>query len=268
MARTYPKVATPLFEPPADYDGPLYYRIRSNLTWPHPNWFWREKGDADLYPDIHSRYRTAPARDEFVSENGVLLPVWQRPQRYHFLPDKMPHEFHDPILSERIHDIIETLAPGRHVFLPLDFIAPEGKTIRWYYRVRHLTAFPASPPPALHTEINGLKSFRYEGGAIGFKKPEWGWSHADQHHFGYLNETLVSGLHIFETELLDNDTVLSASLFESLRGIGDQVLHRRDEYWPMGSAPHDPPPGGYRCDNDPSRRTTLVNRWKRLLKQR
>jgi len=200
----------------------------------------------------------------------MLLPEWRTPVKYNWLPEKMPYEFGDNVFSERIRDLIEELAPGRHVLLPMDFTAPDGKISRWYRRVFELTWFKDHiNPPALHPDLNALRTFVDGGGNVRFDKPAWAWCTSldisDYHHFGYLNETVVGGLHLFMVSLLDNRTVLSAELFDRLRALGDNVLHRRDDYVPIGSAPHTPPPGGYRYDEEQPEREHLMVRWIRRM---
>jgi hypothetical protein len=269
MARAYPKTARPFCAPPSDYQGPLYYRVQDNLTWPHPTWNWPDESEKMRRAQpgyLHPLAQGFPL-SALVDETGTLRPEWRTPMKYHWRPDKMPYEFCHNYFSERIRDVIEDLAPGRHILLPMDFAAPDGKISRWYLRVFELTWFRGMPP-ALHPELNQLRTYRYSDGSIGFEKPEWAWSHSpdghDFHLFGYLNETVVGGLHLFSVNLLDNATVLSAELFERLRALGDNVLHRRDDYIPIGSVPHTPPPGGYQHEEDQPEREELITRWKRL----
>jgi hypothetical protein len=270
MARTYPKTARPFCAPPPDYQGPLYYRVQANLVWPHPTWEWPDPSEKRRRAQPGYQHPTARGfpLDALLDADGQLLPEWQRPMKYQWLPEKMPYEFNTNTFSERIRDIIEELAPGRHVFLPMDFTAPDGKVSRWYMRVYDLTHLRGLPP-ALHPDLSQLRARRYSSGTIDFEKPEWAWctdpDTSDYHHFGYLNETVVGGLHLFSASLLDNATVLSAELFERLRALGDNVLHRRDDYIPMGSAPHTPPQGGYQPADEQPGRESLMARWKRQL---
>ena len=271
MARSYAKVAKPYCDPPANYSGPLYYRVQANATWPHPTWFWLEESEKKRQSEVG--YQN-PASDHFpldrlTDKDGVLLTEWRTPQKYHYRPEKMPYEFHSRIISERIRDVIEELAPKRHIFLPLDFTASDGKVSRWYLRIWRLTALSEDDlPPALHPDLNELRTHYYTNGKMGFVRPEWAWCSSsdisDFDHFGYLNETVVVGLHLFEVGLLDNRDVLSAELFERLCALGDNVLHRRDDYVPIGSAPYTPPPGGYRVPDNQPKRESLMERWIRL----
>ena len=270
MSRSYPKVAIPYCDPPSEYTGPLYYRVQSNLTWPHPTWNWPDASEKKRRAQPGYQHPTSQGfpLSALLDARGQLLPQWQRPQTYQWLPEKMPYEFNTNYFSERIRDIIEELAPARHVFLPMDFTASDGKLSRWYMRAFELTALRGLPP-ALHPDLNQLQVRRYSSGTIDFEKPEWAWctSHdiSDYHHFGYLNETVVAGLHLLSVSLLDNATVLSAELFERLRALGDNVLHRRDDYIPMGSAPHMPPPKGYQPADAQPEQEPLLERWKRLF---
>lgn len=259
MARNYPKVARPYCAPPADYAGKLYYRVQPNRTAIYPTWLKVVEADRDRFEILYNdrnQDRGVLSSGLDLDETGKLLPQWRIPIKYDSLPEKQPYEFNGALMSERVHDVIEQLEPGRHIMIPCDHIAPDGTISRWYHRKSGDSFLYATAPPALHPALNRVEAYKYDNGEIGFHKPAWAWvgepgGDDDFAHFGYLNESVVGGRHLFNLELLDNQMVLSADLFDRLRALGDNVLDRRDYWIPIGSAPHAEPEGGYQVPEPP-----------------
>lgn len=259
MARNYPKAARPYCAPPAGYAGKLYYRLQPNLTAMYPNWQKIDAVDRNrgaILDDVQNRNRRVLSSGLVVNETGNLLPEWQVPIKVAYSPEKQPYEFNGIMMTERVHDVVESVEPGRHIFVPHDYVAQDGKIARWYRRMFGETYLLATAPPALHPVLNQLETYWYNLGGIGFLHPDWArvtvpTDDGDFDHFGYLNENVVGGRHLFNLELLDNQMVLSAELFDLLRNLGDNVLDRRDYWIPIGSAPHDEPEGGYEMPKPP-----------------
>ena len=259
---SYPKRAKIYLDAPPDYDGPVFYRERFNQNAHYRYFPIADPADAARYRTLFGVEESPVARDvspDALDEEGRLRAEWQIPLKATFpaAPEKCEAELLGSLsgsifmLSERAKDLVESLEPDVHRFIPVDVSAPDGRVLRWFYGMKGPVFFRAEPPPAVHPDLNEMDVIRYTNGSIGFSKPKWYRAEKlpyivdDTIHFGYLNETVVGGRHLFFTNLLDNSMVLSAELFHGLREMGDRMLDRRSFWVAMGSAHHKEPEGGY-----------------------
>ena len=231
---------------PADYSGPIYYRIIEKNSGPP---YFTDKIEADA----ETRERTRPFWDPSIrlqgaavsrlllDEHGELRSEWIAPLKYDILQDRplsfeyMPGGF----TSQRVHDVIIALDPGRHIFLPVDARWPDGRTERYYnHQWADDSFFAETSFPVLHPTKNEMEVGTYISGENFFKHPDWimGRDAAlNPFHFGYLNREFIGDLDLFKTSVLDNAVVLSDTLMTELKKLGNPFWGA-DTYVRMGVA--------------------------------
>lgn len=231
---------------PESYDGPVYYRVLEKNSGPP---YFTDKIEADS----ETRERTRPFWDPYIrlqgeavaalllTERGELRPEWNVPLKYDVLQEKplsfeyMPGSF----TSARVRDIIVTLDPERHIFLPIDMRWPDGRIERFYmHRWANDSFFAHTAFPVLHPEMNDMEIGTYTNGTKYFKHPDWIMGRAaalDPYHFGFLNREFIGDLNLFEAEVLGNAVVISDKLLTELNNLGN-IFWGADSYVRMGAA--------------------------------
>lgn len=215
-------------EVPETYSGPVYYRLSENLHAPSRGRrsfrFDEPQSRIDRLYHPGNRWMSIKTSGILLDPDGGLLPEWQVPLKASVAAGKPEREemlIGDPAIrvSERVHDAIVSLEPGRHLCLAIDVARPDGRTERQY--LLYLTG-QLYDPPALHPACNRLDPMRYADGTVGYHKPEWASRGSrDRFRFGYLDPDVVADRHFFSVSHLDNAKVLSPQLFAKLEPFGD-----------------------------------------------
>jgi hypothetical protein len=216
-------------EVPADYRGPVYWRVvqyhpmvgRSD----EPIEFLdsRERQDR-LWID---RYKM-PGKDIFTSgtvfdENGEILPEWKEPLKARWTTSRPVRVEYAPNscsarVTERVYDAIQSLEPGKHHAFPIDITRSDGSTERRYEVFFAQEAMLSERE--LHPAANNLRPFAKPYGPYRYQPAIWMSSgHATDHHFGYLDHETVKDHHWFKGS--DTNHIFSPVLFEKLRSFGD-----------------------------------------------
>jgi hypothetical protein len=168
---------------------------------------------AQVLFDHRVRYHSILSSGLIVDEGRNLLPEWQVPLKaklakgaeasYEFAPGGLA--------SERVRDLIESLDPGLHIFLPIALTLPDGAVERWF-QMMWSDDFFGEAVSILDIEANALMS-REVNGVPKYNKPDWARSMTMQpYHFGYLSPDNLPNLHLFGTNNLDNAAVISETL--------------------------------------------------------
>ena len=215
---------------PPNYRGPLYYRLHvfqwhaakkplqqmitfddramgqrlANVS--HPRAAWRQapeicdaNGDllADLRTPVKARLKAGARKWDEYSVGSIIL------------------------VSPRIRDIIEEMAPGAHYFVPVDVADHAGGSFRVY-------AFYCGLAPrrtALALKANGIPYTTSQTGELVFTPPVWA---ATSDQFGYLEASVVGG-----APLLSDDWLNALFSQELMERLGD-VLPKGWAFVPMG----------------------------------
>lgn len=230
---------------PEGYAGPIYYRIIENQSGP----YFTDKFEVDaesaerraLLHDPRNKDRNILTSGLVLDPEGKVLPEWQAPLKYNILQDKpLSFEFMPGgLTSERVHDVIEALDPGKHVFIPIDARWPDGRIERLYSMKWGADFFNADvSTPVLNPKLSHLELGTYTNGVKYYKHPDWIMGREvalNPFHFGFLNQNLIGNLNLFAAEILNNAAVLSEPLMTELRKFGN-VFHGADWYVRMGIA--------------------------------
>jgi hypothetical protein len=197
---------------PADYRGPLYYRTHVVSFSVRPLWESlslekRVKALAEVEP-----WRAAERKDpRLCDSNGDLLPELRRSFPAYVKKnarktwDEMSwHVF--CLVSERVRNVIEELAPGVHYFVRNDVDDRQGNVIPVYAFICGLSS---GNRPALSLQANGISSIpSTTGHRPVYKRPLW----LNGDNFGYLDASVMNGApllydyetgHLFSQELVD-----------------------------------------------------------------
>jgi hypothetical protein len=224
-----PKPPVIVGDVPPDYRGPLYYRLlnRSAGRRKKPlqemiKFDDRKLGDrlASVNP-LHAAVRRAP---QLCDPNGELLSDLREPlkARLKSSASKGWDEFSSGVItlvSPRIRNVIEGLAPDVHYFVPIDISGDEGA-----FRVYAFYCGLSRQYPALALEANGIGYSLAENGVPVFTTPHW----LETDSFAYLDASVIAGVPL----LLDWKVwlIFSAELVEAL---GD-VMPAGTVFVPMG----------------------------------
>jgi hypothetical protein len=218
---------------PAEYRGPVWYRTAEDTSSPAPRSRFRfrdDKARLERLLNARNRGRHVLGSGLVVDESGALLPEWQTPLTAELIgsgrPDRVEYNriFEAGVLvSERVHDAIAALEPGRHIFVPVD-VASEGRMLRNYVMFVGLSHFWDTDVAILHPARNQLERWVYTSSQdrLGWRKPDWVRPrYGEAEHFGYLDGRVVDGLHLLSSGLVDNAHVFSPKLFEAFARFGD-----------------------------------------------
>jgi uncharacterized protein DUF1629 len=216
---------------PGDYRGPLCYRLRSS-------------GDSAKKPLVEMiGFADRNAKRKFIQidqnlaarrmdpwlcdENGDLLPEWRTPIKAKLLANanKSWDEFSSGginLVSERIRDVVERLAPGVHYFIPVDIDDRHGATFRVYMFFCGMTRLPT----VLAMEANGIEYTLFPDGTPRYAPPAWIYSNA----FGYLDLSAIDGAPLLYSRELG--FLFSQELVDRL----GQIMPEGTVFVPMGLA--------------------------------
>jgi hypothetical protein len=217
---------------PGDYRGPLYYRLRSS-------------GDYAKKPLVHMiTFEDRNAKRKFIQinenlaamrkdpwlcdKNGGLLPEWRTPIKSKLMAsaNKSWDEFSTSgnirLVSERIKDVIERLAPGVHYFIPVDIDDRHDATFRVYMFFCGMTRLRT----ALAMEANGIAYTLFPDGIPKFTPPAW----LHSNNFGYLDSSVIDGAPLFYAPELG--FLFSQELVDRL----GQIMPEGTVFVPMGLA--------------------------------
>jgi len=211
---------------PASYEGPIYFRVFANVRSRAGRPFILEYDPSDtereqVLFDHRVRYHSILSSGLIVDEGRNLLPEWQVPLKARLAKGaEVSYEFAPGgFASERVRDLIETLDPSFHIFLPIDLTMPDGKVERWF-KMMWSDDFFGDAVPILDVEANTITS-REVNGVSKYNKPEWALSMTmEPYHFGYLNPKTLPDLNVFATNNLDNSEVISEPLVMHLEEMG------------------------------------------------
>lgn len=213
-------------EAPASYAGPIYYRVFANVRSRAGRPFTLEYDPSDaereqVLFDHRVRYHSILSSGLIVDEGRNLLPEWQVPLKAKLAKGaEVSYEFAPGgFASERVCDLIESLDPGLHIFLPIDLTLPDGTVERWF-QMMWSDDFFGEAVPILDIAANTITS-REVNGVSKYNKPEWALSMTmEPYHFGYLNRKTLPNLNVFATSNLDNAEVMSEPLVMHLEDMG------------------------------------------------
>lgn len=178
---------------PADYRGPIYWRLVQYYP------LTGKGGEPIEFLDSRNRQarlwidRTRmPGKDIFTSGtmfdgNGGLLPEWKKPLKAKWTNNRPVRVEYaagsrSARVSERVYDAIQALEPGKHHAFPIDIIRSDGTTERRYelFFAQDATwragAAPAGeqPPPLRQTIwFISLSSGVLDGGGASSRKSFW-----------------------------------------------------------------------------------------------
>ena len=217
---------------PEDYHGPIYYRTRVN----HDEYAYKQLyrhlkfADRDLARRLAQAYHHEVALrvdPRLFDRNRELLPAFRRPIQTLLAasaPKKSPEWSFGNVhlVNERVRDAIETLQPGKHLFIPMDISRPDGCDRRYvFFVLRDHTQ------PLLALEANGIDYTTNEFGVPLFGTPTWALS---MDHFGFLSAPIIDGAAV------DSDgrigLVMSKALLDELGDVFPKGLY----LIPMGVA--------------------------------
>jgi len=213
-------------EAPAFYAGPIYYRVFANVRSRAGRPLILEYDLSDVAReqvlfDHRVRHYSILNSGLIVDEGQNLLPEWQVPLKARLAKGaEVSYEFAPGgFASERVRDLIETLDPGSHIFLPIDLTMPDGTVERWF-KMMWSDDFFGETVPILDIDANTITS-REINGVSKYNKPEWALSMTmEPYHFGYLNPKTLPDLNVFATNNLDNSEVMSEPLVARLEEMG------------------------------------------------
>jgi hypothetical protein len=214
---------------PEGYSGPIFYRLTNFdalMCGGMPDIFSvlpseRKRKDKIF---LHASREKWNLRSSglLMDAEGKLLPEWEAPFKarvsqkseasgIEFVPQYISQ------ISERIHDHLEEIEPGRHMFLPVDAERPDGSISRFYYLFKdNATIFCP-----LNSKANNLE-FRpsRDGTYLVYSTPDWlggTREHYATEHFGYLDADRVIGRHFFYAG--DTSSVFSEELLFRIGGV-------------------------------------------------
>lgn len=213
-------------EAPASYAGPIYYRVFGNVRSRAGRPFILEYDLSDaerkqVLFDDRVRWHSILSSGLIGDESRNLLPEWQVPLKAKLAKGaEVSYEFAPGgFASERVRDLIETLDPGLHIFLPIDLTLPDGTVERWF-KMMWSDDFFGEAVPILDTEANRMER-REVNGVVRYYEPDWARSMTlEPYHFGYLNPKTLPDLNVFGTSNLDNSEVMSEPLVMRLEEMG------------------------------------------------
>lgn len=213
-------------EAPASYQGPIYFRVFANVRSRAGRPFILEYDPSDaareqVLFDHRVRYLSILSSGLIVDEGRNLLPQWQVPLKAKLAKGaEVSYEFAPGgFASERVRDLIETLDPGLHIFLPIDLTLPDGSVERWF-KMMWSDDFFGEKVPILDIDANGMMR-RDTGGIVVYDPPDWARSMTvEPNHFGYLNAKTLPDLNVFATSNLDKAAVISEPLVVRLEEMG------------------------------------------------
>ena len=216
---------------PADYHGPLYYRLQ-------------HLGDSARKPlmqlinfddrkvvrklcQVHEISAALRKDPTLCDANGDLLPEWRTPitGKLKAGANKSWDEFSITgltLVSQRIKDVVEAAALNVHYFVPLDIEDREGGNLRVY--AFFCGVLRRRSPLAL--EANGIPYTLSDKGEPVFRTPDW---MINSDRFVYLDASVVDGAPLLESGL---GLLFSRELMERL---GD-IMPKGTVFVPMGLA--------------------------------
>jgi hypothetical protein len=217
-------------EVPADYRGPLYYRTRIvSFDTKKPLWNSlsldcrvKELGNVPLWAAAERKHPL------LCDANGNLLPELCLPFKAQLRKNARKHwddmSWHVIcLMSERVKNVIEELAPGAHFFIRNDVDDRQGGSFPVYV---FFCGVSSGNRPAISLEANGISwTPSPTGHRPVYKIPEFLHSST----FGYLNASVMNGaplLYDYETHLL-----FSQELVERLGNVTEGMV-----FVPMGIA--------------------------------
>lgn len=227
---------------PPDYTGPVYWRIKHckpiRTAGHEPLEFLEDAGRWNrLYVDPHHMPgKTIYTSGTVFDEAGALLAEWRTPLKAKRLSAKPVRVEYAPGLygarvSERVHDAIQQLEPGKHHAVPIDVSHVDGRLERRYEML--FAAASSFPHRELDFAANNLTPIKGSNPPQ-FIAPLWLYANAEP-HFGYLDGALVDGLHWFNGTHANQ--YLSHALFEKLSPMGD-IFEPWDAAIPIGIGDH------------------------------
>jgi hypothetical protein len=128
---------------PADYHGPLYYRI-SNSSAPRTSfgfkgWSKAEKLIHQRLPNVNDYGPIGLEPGRVLDHLGQLLPEFAEPIQAQVDTRRNAADWElrtiPPLVSARVKDIIDEFEPGKSVFIPIDAAWPDGRVDRYYWTV-------------------------------------------------------------------------------------------------------------------------------------
>jgi hypothetical protein len=201
-------------EVPADYEGPVFYRI-ANVSSPSASfgfkgWSNAEKLIWERLPNIAYLGELGLEPGRILDEQGQLLPEFAEPIKAKVDTRRKSADWelrtYPPLVSDRVKEIIDEFEPGKAVFIPIDAAWPDGRIDRYYW--------------AVWGKLMGRAT-------DDITPPQW--FHSGDREFHYLSAAKVAGRHFIWG---GSYTVLSG---EIMRRFGD-VLLRQQVLVPCGVA--------------------------------
>jgi hypothetical protein len=216
---------------PADYCGPLYYRVHvfvvEDIKPLDQMITFDDKKIAERI--IHTNSHQAAVRKAplLLDANGELVPELRTPAkaRLRSTARKNWDEF-GRFVSPRIRDIIEAAAPGIHIFVPIDVDDRNGGAFRVYAFFPGIAT--SRKRPALAFEACGIPYTMNEYGEPIFIMPDWFVRGEDR--FAYLDGSVVGG-----APLIFDPIVYPIYSHELVQQLGD-CLGKGRAFIPMGVA--------------------------------
>jgi hypothetical protein len=208
------------------YTGPIYYRVFGNVRSRAGRPFILEYDPTDaarkqVLFDHRVRYHSILSSGLIVDERRNLLPEWQVPLKAKLAKGaEVSYEFAPSgFASERVRDLIESLDPGLHIFIPIDLTLPDG-TVERLFKMMWSDDFFGEAVPILDIEANRMERQEVNG-VVRYYEPDWARSMTlEPYHFGYLNPKTLPDLNVFGTSNLDNSEVMSEPLVMRLEEMG------------------------------------------------
>jgi hypothetical protein len=218
-------------EVPKDYSGPVYYRLRTTGDNPgaplSQSITFADRARAQKLSRI-SQLQAAFRKDPNLCDaNGTLLSEWQTPLKGK-LKASARNSFEEiswsaiPMVSERVREVIEELAPGVHYFIPMDVEDRQGETFRAYGFHCGLT----DRQPALALEAHGIPFTLSGAGDRLYTPPAW----LRSTQFGLLDSAVLDGASLRYDATIG--LLFSAELVRRLGG----VMPKGTVFVPMGVA--------------------------------
>ncbi|WP_315786264.1 hypothetical protein [Bradyrhizobium sp. SZCCHNPS1003] len=214
---------------PADYRGPIYWRLVQYYP------LTGKGGEPIEFLDSRERqdrlwiesYKM-PGKDIFTSgtvfdANGQVLPEWKMPLKAKWTnnrPVRVEYAAgrHSARVSERVYDAIQALEPGKHHAFPIDIIRSDGTTERRYELFFAQDALLGERE--LHPQANNLRLYDKPFGSYCYQPASWmRAAPAQESHFGYLDRAVVGDHQWFKGT--DTNHIFSPTLFEKLQPFGD-----------------------------------------------
>jgi len=217
---------------PDHYRGPLYYRrlifnFRAGKKPLERMLSFEDRALKQRLANVsfpRAAWRNAP---ELCDANGELLPELRTPlkAKMQASANRSWDEFsaHSLVLvSARIRDVIEAIAPSVHYFVPIDVADHDGGNFRVYAFYCGVTR----PDTALAMEANGITRMVLANGGQTFEPPLNCITQSDR--FAYLDPAVLAGAPLLYDPML-------AMLFshELVEQLGD-CMPKGEAFVPMG----------------------------------